>query len=62
MFVLNGNKTSVKNNYINRAFKIMNNLEDFHEEINNIKQTLVNNYCNHMMENQIQTFLEKKFT
>ena len=56
-------KTSVINNYINRAFKVTNNWEDFHEEIKNIKQTLVNNnYSNNMIDSQIKTFLEKKVT
>ena len=56
-------KISVINNYINRAFKVTNNWEDFHEEIKNIKQTLVNNnYSNNMIDSQIKTFLEKKVT
>ena len=54
-------KLSCINNYINRAYKISDNWEAFHEELKIIKQRLINNnYSNQMIDSQINKFLEKK--
>ena len=54
-------KRSVITNLINRAYRYNRNWEDFHSEINIIKQTLVNNnYSNLMIDNEIRKYLDKK--
>ena len=53
-------KSSVINDYLNRAFSISTNWTQFHSEIQHIKQTLVNNnYPCIMIDNKIKAFLEK---
>ena len=56
-------KFSVIQNYLNRAFKISQNWEDFHEEVIHIKQLLINNnFSNKMVDNQIKKFLNNKLS
>ena len=55
-------KNSVIYNYLNRAYKITQNWQDFNNEINNIKPLLVNNnYSNTTIDQQIKKFLSNKF-
>ena len=54
-------KDSVIFSYINRAYKITQNWQDFHQEIKRIKQLLINNnYSNRDVDKHIQNFLDKK--
>ena len=54
-------KLSVINNYLNRAYRISDTWQKFHQEIAHIRQTLVNNnYPNTVFDNQLRNFLEKK--
>ena len=54
-------KTSVINNYLNRAYKLTETWQDFHTEILHIKQRLINNnYTNKIVDEQIKKFLEQK--
>ena len=54
-------KLSVINNYLNRAYNTSQNWESFHNEINHIKQVLVNNnYTNTIIDQQINKFLNHK--
>ena len=51
-------KISVIQNYLNRAFKVSQNWEDFHKEVIHIKQLLINNnFSNRMVDSQIKKFL-----
>ena len=55
-------KKSVITSYLNRAYKVCKNWNDFHNEINHVKQLLVNNnYCNKAIDHEINTFLKSKF-
>ena len=64
---LNGNsectdkyKYSVISNYLNRAYRISDSWQDFHEEVVHIKQLLINNnFSNKMVDNQINKFLNQ---
>ena len=54
-------KRSVITNYLHRAFKVSNTWSDFHNEINHIKQMLINNnYPNYLVDDEIKRFLDKK--
>ena len=54
-------KKSVITNYLHRAFKISNTWSDFHNEIQFIKQMLINNnYPNYLVDCEIKRFLENK--
>ena len=54
-------KKSVITNYLNRAYKVSDSWQSFHEEVVHIKQVLVNNnYSNKIVEQHIKTFLENK--
>ena len=56
-------KISVIRNFLNRAYKISQTWEDFHTEIQHIKQTLINNnYSNNLVDQHIKTFINSKFT
>ena len=56
-------KNSVISNYLHRAYKISQNWSDFHAEILHIKQLLVNNnYSNSLIDKQIESFLNNKFS
>ena len=56
-------KNSVITNYMNRAFKISDSWQDFHNEMLHIKQVLVNNnYSNKMVDSQMSKFLHHKLT
>ena len=56
-------KTSVITNYMNRAYKLSNSWEEFHLEILQIKQRLVNNnYTNTIVDKYVKKFLDKKLT
>ena len=67
---LNGNsecvdkyKNSVVVNYLNRAYKVTTNWTDFSQEMQHIKQMLVNNnYSNQKIGNLMKNFIEKKMT
>ena len=53
-------KASVINHFINRAFKITTNWQDFHNEINHVKQMLANsNYSDTIINKVIARFLDK---
>ena len=48
---------------LNRAYKISQTWQDFHTEIQHIKQTLVNNnYSNNLVDQHINTFIHNKFS
>ena len=54
-------KDSVIFSYINRAYKITQNWQDFHNELKHIKQLLVNNnYSNQLIDKHIKRFIDKK--
>ena len=54
-------KKSVIFNYLQRAYKISQNWQDFHAEINYIKQILINNnYSNTIVDDQINSFINSK--
>ena len=54
-------KESVILNYLNRAYKITKNWEDFHYEVTHIKQVLVNNnFSNTMIDKLTQKFLNNR--
>ena len=54
-------KNSVITNYLNRAYRISDSWQDFHNEITHIKQMLVNNnYSNKTVDVQIKKFLHHK--
>ena len=54
-------KISVINNYIKRAYKISKTWQDFHSEMNLIKQILVNNnYSNNIINKNIKNFIDQK--
>ena len=56
-------KRSVIVNYINRAYKYSQNWETFHNEIQRVKQVLINNnYSNSLVDYEINKFLEKQFS
>lgn len=56
-------KLSVVNAYIKRAYRNCSNWELFHQEIERMKQVLVNNgYSNTIIDQQINKFLECKTT
>ena len=56
-------KISVIQNLLNRAYKISQTWQDFHTEIQHIKQTLVNNnYSNNLVDQHINTFIHNKFS
>ena len=65
---LNGNsecselyKQSVIMSYLTRAYKVSTNWNDFHMEVNHIKQMLINNnYSNSFVDKIIQKFVSKK--
>ena len=53
-------KTSVISNFIHRIYKITQNWSDFHIELQQTKQMLINNnYSNHMIDTQIRKFLNQ---
>ena len=55
-------KRSVITNYLNRAYKITSNWQHLHQEINHIKQVLINNnYTNREVDNHVRIYLDKKF-
>ena len=55
-------KRSVITSYLNRAYKVTSNWQHFHQEINHIKQVLINNnYTNREVDNHIRIYLDKKF-
>ena len=54
-------KESVIKNYLRRAYKICKSWTDFHQEIQLIKQMLVNNnYSNTLVDNNIKMFINNK--
>ena len=54
-------KQSVISSYLNRAYKITTNWQDFHVELNHIKQMLVNNnYPNFTVDSAINKFINQK--
>ena len=54
-------KNSVVMSYLNRAYKVSHSWKDFHDEVCNIKQMLINNnYSNYYVDAQIRNFLHKK--
>ena len=54
-------KNSVIVNYLNRAYKITENWQEFHIELQHIKQMLVNNnYSNTKIDTLINTFIQQK--
>ena len=56
-------KNSVISNYLNRAYKISQNWQDFHTEINHMKQVLINNnYSNSTIDRKIEQFINNKLT
>ena len=56
-------KDSVISNYLNRAYRISQNWSDFHNEVQHIKQILINNnYSNSIVDSKIQSFLNKIHT
>ena len=56
-------KESVIKSYINRAYKVTDSWNDFHEEIKTVKQMLVNNnFSNSIIDRNINEFLSNKFT
>ena len=55
-------KTSVITNYINRAYKVSSSWDDFHTEIERVKQTLVNNnFSIKNIDEILYNILNKKF-
>jgi len=56
-------KDSVIMNYLNRAYKVTVNWKDFHNEVQHIKQMLVNNnYSNSTIDMLTNKFIKKKQT
>ena len=56
-------KRSVVNNYIHRAFKYSQTWDSFHNEIQRIKQMLINNnYSNTLVDHEINKYLDKSFS
>ena len=56
-------KNSVIFSYLNRAYNISDNWNDFHEEVIHVKQLLINNnFSNTMVDHQIKKFLENKLS
>ena len=56
-------KVSVITNYINRAYRISDSWQNFHQEISHVRQILVNNnYPNTLFDNQLKKFLDKKLS
>ena len=54
-------KNSVIHNFLNRAYKVNQNWQDLHTEIQYIKQMLINNnYSNTLVDKQISKFLNSK--
>ena len=54
-------KISVIHNYLNRAYKISTNWIDFNNEVDHIKQMLINNnYSNSMFDQTLNKFLQQK--
>ena len=55
-------KTSVIHNYLNRAYKISTNWNDFNTEVNQIKQNLINNnFSNFLFDQTLNRFLQQKY-
>ena len=56
-------KISVIQSFLNRAYKVNQNWQDFHSELQYIKQMLINNnYSNTLVDKQISKFIDSKFT
>ena len=54
-------KHSVINNYLNRAYKVSQTWQQFHTEVKQIKQILINNnYTNKIVDKLINTFINNK--
>ena len=54
-------KNSVITNYLNRAYRISMNWDDFHTEVDHMKQMLINNnYSNNIIDRQIEKFVTNK--
>ena len=54
-------KSSVITNYLNRAYKVSDSWQNFHNEVIHIKQVLVNNnYSNTVIDQHVKKFLDKK--
>ena len=51
---------SVITNYLHRVYKIFNTWQDFHNEIEHIKQILINNFPNYLVDKLIKNFIEKE--
>ena len=55
-------KLNVINNYLHRAYKITNDWDEFHTEVDRIKNVLINNnFSNRMVDDGIRSFLDRKF-
>ena len=56
-------KRSVINNYLSRAYKISSNWDDFHLEIQRIRQLLINNgFTNTMFDSCLKKYLNFRFS
>ena len=56
-------KKSVITNYLHRAFKVSSTWSNFHNEVEYIKQMLINNnYPNYLVDSEINRFLNKKLS
>ena len=56
-------KRSVVVNYINRAYNYSQNWQTFHNELEHIKQMLINNnYSNSLVDHEIHKYLDNKFS
>ena len=54
-------KNSVVMSYLNRAYKVSHSWKNFHDEVQNMKQILINNnYSNSQVDALIRNFLHKK--
>ena len=51
---------SVITNYLHRVYKIFNTWQDFHNEIEHIKQILINNFPNYLVDKHIKNFIDKR--
>ena len=50
-----------KLNYLQRAYKICNTWQEFHQEVQHIKQVLINNnFTNTVVDNHIKTFISNR--
>ena len=56
-------KRSVINNYLSRAYKISSNWDDFHLEIQRIRQLLINNgFTDTMFDSCLNRYLNFRFS